>query len=150
LREIAQSLFSLKQFAEAASRFDEALTILWRFEADHPKAVNSTGQRANALNRLGRDEEALALLNQLVERVGLGWDYPPLPDLLPVALTTWLYSMERLDRMDEAYAAADALIEAFDPPNGQRRSAGRRSRAAAMPMLPAPFPYRSLTTPRSR
>jgi hypothetical protein len=82
---VAEALLRLDRLDEASEIFALALPILWRDETSWGHAVNATGRRAFALVRLARHAEAVALLNELVDRVGLDWVEPSLPDVLPEA-----------------------------------------------------------------
>jgi tetratricopeptide (TPR) repeat protein len=116
---MAEAFMQLTEFETAAERFGEADSILRGFDTEHILVVSGAGQRAVALLRLGRQPEALDVLNELVERVGLNWVDPTGDphDHLAGALGPWLYLMEQLGHADDAYDAADALITAFDPPS---------------------------------
>jgi hypothetical protein len=107
---LGEDLLRLGDFAQAATRLDEAATVLWPFESERGTAINARERRANALAYLRREQDALGLVESSIDEIGLDWIDPNFPDVIPRLLCTRSKLLWDRGRRDEADAAADETL----------------------------------------
>lgn len=115
MSRIADARMELGQFEQAVQYYTDAEAILWRFANGHVAAIVAGERRGLALIELGRLEDALEAVTQLLDKVGVGATATKHPDLVTGAIDMRLVLLERLGRIEEAGAAADAVIETLEP-----------------------------------
>jgi tetratricopeptide (TPR) repeat protein len=108
---LGEALFRLERYEEAAIRHAEAAATLWPFGDERGTAVYARQRQAIALARLGRDEEALDVLNGLIAEIGADWSDPDFPDLMPVVLGFWIGLLRDSGFADEAEDAAGVVLK---------------------------------------
>ncbi len=135
---MGEDLLRLGQLEEGADRLGEAAATLWPFEQDRGLAVLACSRQATALMNLDRDDDAYEALKGAIEKIGLEWSDPHVPDLMPLALADWLdllhgkaYSGESLT--ETAVEVADVVLRRYagDTPT-QRIAIGRALRWKAV------------------
>lgn len=131
---LGEDLLRLGQLEQGVERLGEAAATLWPFASEQPTAVIACSRRATALIMLGRHDDAYEVLADAIERIGLEWSYPALPDLMALVLAD-LLDLLRIKGMEErATEVADVVLrryEADDTPT-QRIAAGRALRQKAV------------------
>lgn len=110
LRRLGEALFRLGRREEAAACFAEAAATLWLFDDERGTAVYARHRQAMALAHLGRDREALDVLNALIAEIGVDWSDPDLPDLMPLVFGLWIGLLRDSGFADEAEDAADVVL----------------------------------------
>jgi tetratricopeptide (TPR) repeat protein len=115
---IGGALARLGRFEEAAERLAEADATLWLLPSTRGAAVVARVQRATALGALGRYEAALEILDDVI---GLGGEVSAAPDLIVDALWGRAVFLRHLGRADEAYVAAEGLIQQIRFDSGEHR-----------------------------
>src|SRR5579863_480446 len=87
---LGEDLLRLGQLEQGADRLGEAAATLWPFASEHPTAVIACSRRATALIMLRREDDAYEVLADAIDRIGLEWSYPALPDLMALVLADLL------------------------------------------------------------
>ncbi len=111
LWRLAELLFRLDRFEEAADHFNEAAQILWPFDSFRGYAIYARVRRATAYAMLRRDQQALSILEDLFLAIGFPAAVPRWPDLIPTATMLWLTLLERSDDAAKADSAAELVVE---------------------------------------
>jgi tetratricopeptide (TPR) repeat protein len=120
MEEVSYALATKAVLLRDERRYEEVVTVvdelLARFgEVEEPsvrrRVADGLGQKAFALGRLGRWEDAVALDEQTIERYSSVQDDPDLAAAVGRAMHHYAYSMERLGRLEDAAAAWGALLD---------------------------------------
>jgi tetratricopeptide (TPR) repeat protein len=119
----------MQQYGQAAPYFAEAEATLRPLGSEQRLAVGAAVELGTVLARLERFEEALEILDRVIDEVGIGGTLPDvsgavadaMADLIPGVVSIWLTAHERIGRWDEAGSAAEAVIAALDPGTTQKR-----------------------------
>ena len=125
LWRLGELLFESGRVEEAVRYAAQAATVLEDLPTWHALAMHARARQGIGLYTLGRLEESLAVLDEVIvsrELVPelLDGARPELrgmrlPDAIAGALAGKVFTLERLGRRDEADAIADILIDEFDP-----------------------------------
>lgn len=107
---IGEDLMRLERFQEASIQHNEAAAAFWPFGDDRHVAVHARCRQAAALAALGRNEDAVALLDAVVEEIGLDWDPPSSSDAMPHLLDVWMQLLRDLGSVDRAEDVADVVL----------------------------------------
>ena len=101
------------ELEDAVTMLDDAAATLWPFSSERHTAVYARWRQAITLDALGRADEGVEVLNTLVAEIGLDWNEPNYPDLMPVILGALIGLQRDCGHMDAAESVADAAIERF-------------------------------------
>jgi len=107
---LGEDLFRLGRFEEAAVRFDEAASTLWKFEDERGTFVDARMRQGLALASLGRDLDALDVLDGLVGEIGIEWSDPKNPDTMALVLGLWLGLLRERGVVDKVDEVADVVL----------------------------------------
>jgi len=119
LWRLGTASFRLGDFEDANEYLADAAVILWEFASLQSVAVQSWSRQAQALTVLGRHAESLEVVEKVI---GAGKAVPEnqetgveLGDVVAEAWALKGFLLLALERVGEAQAANDQLIEEFDP-----------------------------------
>jgi tetratricopeptide (TPR) repeat protein len=130
--QLARIRDRLGESREAERLFGEAATGFWELgsPSDRDFAAGARISQARIAMAAGRDKEALAILDRMVEQFG---GFPTLENV-PIspagALSVWLLLLERADDQKRLYDAAGVALEMLDP-HGSARDHGAFGKALA-------------------
>lgn len=124
---LGHAFFGVGRYEESVEHSALAATILVRFPPLHAVTVHALALQGGALFMLGRDEESVAVCDQVIAvrnpapelldqlEPGLSGIAVRRRDYIADAWWTKAAALDRLGRLQEADASAKGLIEEFDP-----------------------------------